>query len=137
MAELYDIMKPESKYWDRKNYLSLEEYNAALAISSTVYVGNLSFYTNQGAIKEIFSRAGNVRDIIMGIDNDGNPCGFCFVVYETKKEAELSVEYVSKTRLGGRIIRVDMDPGFKEGREKGRGSSGQQRRDDFRTRDDP
>ena len=49
-------------------------------MSATVYVGNLSFYTQQGAIKELFSRAGNVKDIIMGIDNDGNPCGFCFVV---------------------------------------------------------
>ncbi len=62
---------------------------------------------------------------------------FLFKRYETKREAELAVEYISKTRLGGRIIRVDLDPGFKEGREKGRGISGQQRRDDFRTRDDP
>lgn len=36
--------------------------------------------------------------------------------YETKNEAELAVEYISKTRLGGRIIRVDLDPGFMEGR---------------------
>ena len=63
-------MKPESKYWDRKNYTCLEEYNAALQISATVYVGNLSFYTQQGSIKELFSRAGNVKDIIMGIDNE-------------------------------------------------------------------
>jgi nuclear cap-binding protein subunit 2 len=77
---MYDIMKAENKYWDRKNYTSLLEYNTALEVSATVYVGNLSFYTQQGAIKELFSRAGNVKDIIMGIDNDGNPCGFCFVV---------------------------------------------------------
>lgn len=62
-------MKPESKYWDRKNYESLEEYNAALQISATVYVGNLSFYTQQSSVKELFSRAGNVKDVIMGIDN--------------------------------------------------------------------
>lgn len=80
MAELYDIMKEQSKYWDKKNYASLEAYNAALEMSATVYVGNLSFYTQQNAIKELFSRAGNVKDIIMGIDNEGNPCGFCFVM---------------------------------------------------------
>jgi RNA recognition motif-containing protein len=62
-------MKPESKYWDRKNYDSLEAYNAALQISATVYVGNLSFYTQQSSVKELFSRAGNVKDVIMGIDN--------------------------------------------------------------------
>jgi RNA recognition motif-containing protein len=73
----------------------------------------------------------------MGIDNEGHSCGFCFVIYETKREAELACEYISRTRLNGRIIRVDMDPGYIEGREKGRGTSGQQRREDFRTKEDP
>jgi hypothetical protein len=65
-----------------------------------------------------------VKDIIMGIDNDGKSmwillCDVNFFSnkrYETKNEAELAVEYISKTRLGGRIIRVDLDPGFMEGR---------------------
>lgn len=49
----------------------------------------------------------------------------------------MAVEYVSKVKLGGRIIRVDIDPGYQEGREKGRGSNGLQRRDDFRNKEDP
>jgi len=60
MAELYDIMKPENKYFDRKNYESQIDYNEALRTSSTVYIGNLSFYTTQDSIKELFSLAGNV-----------------------------------------------------------------------------
>lgn len=80
MAELYEIQKPEGKYYDRKNYNSLEEYNAALAISATVYVGNLSIYTTQDTIRELFSTAGKVAEIIMGIDDTGTPCGFCFVM---------------------------------------------------------
>lgn len=81
MAELYSILKPESRYYDKHNYQSLEDYNRALRISTTVYVGNLSFFTTQDSIWELFSHAGQVKDVIMGINDDGNPCGFCFVMY--------------------------------------------------------
>jgi len=69
MAELYDILKPESTYYDRKNYDSQVSYNLALSTSSTVYVGNLSFYTTQDSIRELFSLAGKVVEIIMGIND--------------------------------------------------------------------
>jgi hypothetical protein len=36
--------------------------------------------------------------------------------------------------LDNKIIRVDIDPGYKEGREKGRGRDGNQKRDDFRSK---
>ena len=69
MADLYNILKPENTYFDRKNFESPEEYQAALEVSTTVYVGNLSFYTTQDSIRELFSLAGKIKDIIMGIDN--------------------------------------------------------------------
>ena len=68
------------KYYDKKNYNTQEEYNKALKISTTVYVGNLSFFTTQDSLWELFSRAGKISEIIMGINNDGHPCGFCFVM---------------------------------------------------------
>ena len=91
MAELYEILRPESKYFDRKHYDTQEAYNQALRVSTTVYVGNLSFYTAQDSIYELFSRAGEVVKIILGIDNDGNTCGFCFVIYATHEEAAKAV----------------------------------------------
>lgn len=90
MAELYSILKPENTYYDRKNvgvgkdYQNVGEYFAALDVSTTVYVGNLSFYTSQDSIRELFSYAGKVTNIIMGINEEGHPCGFCFVVYTTQ-----------------------------------------------------
>lgn len=80
MCDLYDILKPENTYYDRKNYDSQISYNQALAASSTVYVGNLSFYTTQDSIRELFSLAGRVVEIIMGINDEGQSCGFCFVM---------------------------------------------------------
>ncbi len=45
-----------------------------------MYVGNLSFYTTEEQIHELFSKAGEVKRIIMGLDRfKKTPCGFCFV----------------------------------------------------------
>ena len=54
------------------------------------------------------------------------PCGFCFVEYYTHAEALASMRYISGTKLDERIIRCDLDLGYKEGRQFGRGKSGGQ-----------
>jgi nuclear cap-binding protein subunit 2 len=43
---------------------------------------------------------------------------------------------LSETKLDNRVIRCEMDGGFQEGRQFGRGASGGQVRDDRRSRDD-
>lgn len=43
------------------------------------------------------------------------------------------MRYINGTKLDERYVRVDLDPGFKEGRQFGRGSHGGQVRDMFRT----
>lgn len=54
----------------------------SLKISSTLYVGNLSFYTTEEQIQELFSKCGDVKRIVMGLDKiKKTPCGFCFVEY--------------------------------------------------------
>jgi nuclear cap-binding protein subunit 2 len=51
-----------------------------LKISTTLYIGNLSFYTSESQIYELFSTCGEVSKIIMGLNkNTKTPCGFCFV----------------------------------------------------------
>ena len=48
--------------------------------SSTLYVGNLSYFTTEEQVYELFSRVGDIRRVIMGIDRyKKTPCGFCFV----------------------------------------------------------
>ena len=61
------------------------------------------------------------------------PCGFCFLEYYARGDAENSMRYVNGTRLDDRIVRVDWDAGFIEGRQYGRGKSGGQVRDEYRT----
>jgi nuclear cap-binding protein subunit 2 len=69
----------------------------------------------------------------MGLDrNNKSPCGFAFVEYYLHAEAVACMRYISGTKLDERIIRCDLDPGYKEGRQFGRGKSGGQVRDEFR-----
>ena len=118
---------------DSRSQLSFSDQQALLDRSSTVYVGNLSFFTTEEQIYELFAKAGTIRRIIMGLDrNNKTPCGFCFVEYYSHTDALACLRYISGTKLDERIVRADIDPGFKEGRQYGRGKSGGQVRDEYR-----
>ncbi|GAA5844517.1 hypothetical protein JCM3775_005578 [Rhodotorula graminis] len=122
-----------SSYRDSRSPLPLQVQHANLAISSTVYVGNLSFFTTEEQIYELFSKVGEIKRIIMGLDrNLKTPCGFCFVEFFLHEHAVASLRYVSGTKLDERIIRADLDPGYLENRQYGRGKSGGQVRDEYR-----
>lgn len=63
----------------------------------------------------------------MGLDKyKKTPCGFCFVEYYLRADAENCMRYINGTRLDDRIIRTDWDAGFIEGRQYGRGKTGGQ-----------
>jgi nuclear cap-binding protein subunit 2 len=139
MSEILREINPTiSVYKDRRFDGTQQEFEEALRTSTTVYVGNVSFYTTEDQIYEVFSKAGDIKRIIMGLDkNKMTPCGFCFVVYYTRKDTEDCVKYLNGTMLDDRPIRVDFDWGFIEGRQYGRGKSGGQVRDEYRVDYDP
>ncbi|RMJ06842.1 Nuclear cap-binding protein subunit 2 [Fusarium euwallaceae] len=104
-----------------------------LANATTLYVGNLSFYTTEEQVYELFSKCGEIKRLVMGLDRfNKTPCGFCFVEYYTHQDALDCLKYIGGTKLDERIIRTDLDPGFEEGRQYGRGKSGGQVRDEYR-----
>lgn len=85
MAHLYQFTPKDSSYARRNWRGTPEEYQHALETSTTVYVGNLSFYTREEQIWELFSVVGEVRRIVMGLNkHELTPCGFCFVEYVIK-----------------------------------------------------
>ncbi|KAH0717220.1 hypothetical protein KY285_013251 [Solanum tuberosum] len=128
MASLFKDLAKISAYRDRRFPGTQEEFEDALLRSITVYVGNMSFYTTEEQVYELFSRAGEIKKIVMGLDkNSKTPCGFCFIMYYSRDDAEDSVKYISGTILDDRPIRVDFDWGFQEGRQWGRGRSGGQK----------
>ncbi|KAG8722399.1 nuclear cap binding complex subunit [Ceratobasidium sp. 394] len=139
MAQVVSPLDQASTYKDSQSKLDAQRTQELLEKSSTLYVGNLSFYTTEEQIYDLFSKCassedgGGVKRIIMGLDrNTRTPCGFCFVEYYTHAEAAAAVRYISGTKLDERIVRCDLDLGYKEGRQYGRGKSGGQVRDELR-----
>jgi nuclear cap-binding protein subunit 2 len=125
-------------YWDRSHYDSPEAQIRALALSSSLYIGNLSFSTRVAHLKALFSTVGPVKSIHMGKDRfQKTPCGFAFVEYNARNDALDAVAFLSGSKLDGKVIRVELDAGFKPGRQYGRGASGGQVRDDRRGANDP
>ncbi|KAL9936572.1 hypothetical protein V8E36_004640 [Tilletia maclaganii] len=139
MAHIVSPLDAPSTYRDGRSGIDAVSRAQALSNTSTLYVGNLSFYTTEEQMYELFSRVadrsggGGVRRIIMGLDrNQKTPCGFAFVEYYTHAEAVDCMRYISGTKLDERIIRCDLDPGYTDGRQYGRGQSGGQVRDEYR-----
>ncbi|KAE8751190.1 hypothetical protein FOCC_FOCC002018 [Frankliniella occidentalis] len=123
-----------SSYRDQHFKGSRAEQERLLRNTTTIYVGNLSFYTTEEQIYELFSKCGDVKRIVMGLDKyKKTPCGFCFVEYYLREDGENCMRYINGTRLDDRIVRTDWDAGFVEGRQYGRGKSGGQVRDEYRT----
>lgn len=60
------------------------------------------------------------------------PCLAASRRFYTHQEALLSLRHISSTKLDERLIRCDLDPGYSEGRQYGRGRSGGQVRDEHR-----
>ncbi|WVW84071.1 hypothetical protein I302_106100 [Kwoniella bestiolae CBS 10118] len=118
MAQVVTCLDQPSSYRDNRSEIDRETERRLLAQSSTLYVGNLSFYTTEAQMYDLFStcarpeEGGGIKRIIMGLDRHQ--------------------KYISGTKLDERIIRCDIDPGYKEGRQFGRGKSGGQVRDEFR-----
>lgn len=102
-----------------------------MAASATLYIGNLSIFTTEEQIFELFNRvAGGVKRLVMGRNKDtGKPIGFCFIEYHSHEDAKEALEYLNLLKLDDRAIRVDWDIGYSEGREFGRGHGGNQVRD--------
>ncbi|KAI0256621.1 RNA-binding domain-containing protein [Lactifluus subvellereus] len=144
MASVVTPLDQPSNYKDSQARLDRQRQYDLLQKSTTLYIGNLSFYTTEEQIHDIFSKCANPEDgggvkrIIMGLDrHTRTPCGFCFVEFYTHAEALASMRYISGTKLDERIIRCDLDLGYREGRQFGRGKSGGQVRDEHRQDYDP
>ncbi|KAI1625410.1 hypothetical protein EDD37DRAFT_562846 [Exophiala viscosa] len=123
---------------DREEEAKKAAEDELLKDATTLYVGNLSFYTTEEQIHELFSKCGEIKRLVMGLDRfQKTPCGFCFVEYYTHQDALDCMKYIGGTKLDERVIRTDLDAGFQEGRQYGRGRSGGQVRDEYRDEFDP
>jgi len=73
-----------------------------------IYVGNLSYNTNEDDLKEIFSQHGEVSSVKIITDKfSGQSKGFAFVEMPNQSEAEAAIKAVDGSSVGGRNLRVN------------------------------
>lgn len=54
------------------------------------------------------------------------PCGFCFIEFYNILDAKISFFFLHGSKIDQRILKIDLDEGFKDNRQYGRGKRGGQ-----------
>lgn len=76
-------------------------------LETKLYVGNLSWGTEEGALRELFEEYGNVLDCYIPTDREtGQHRGFAFVTMEPD-DALRAADETDGYELDGRILRVN------------------------------
>lgn len=74
-----------------------------------IYVGNLSFGTEEEGLKEAFQKFGEVGSVSIIVDRDtGRSKGFAFVEMPDDENAMEAIKNLNGSVLDGRKIRVDI-----------------------------
>ncbi|TBT97782.1 hypothetical protein CWI37_2075p0010 [Hamiltosporidium tvaerminnensis] len=126
--------KSEPTYIDPKSKITPQEYEELLKKTTTIYIGGLSSTCNEERIWEIFGICGKIRRVIMGVNSKTlEVCGFCFVEFYSREGVFNSLMF-NGFRIDGCYIKVEIDYGFREGRQYGRGDYGGQVQKDKKRR---
>ena len=103
-------------------------------MGSKLYVGNLSYDTNEDTLRTAFSAAGTVKSVSILIDRDsGRSRGFGFVEMGSDADAQNAIRTLDGRPIDGRNIRVNeaRDKPRPEGGRSGGGSPSRGRRDSW------
>ncbi|ODV63148.1 nuclear cap-binding protein subunit CBC2 ASCRUDRAFT_17687, partial [Ascoidea rubescens DSM 1968] len=94
-------------------------------VSRTIYVQVLDFSITEEQIYQMFSKVGEVEKVIAGLNSQSQePCGFWFIIFENQEGVFQAIKYLNQTKLMNHFLQIDLDLGFKSGREFGRGVKG-------------
>jgi RNA recognition motif-containing protein len=78
-------------------------------MSKKLFVGSLSWGTNDEGLRDAFSAHGEVSEAVVISDRDtGRSRGFGFVTFEDDEAADKAIAALNGTELDGRTIRVDV-----------------------------
>jgi RNA recognition motif-containing protein len=77
-------------------------------LSMNIYVGNLSFGTDDEELREVFAEFGDVASAKVVIDRETDRSrGFGFVEMDNDDEGKAAIEALDGAELGGRNLRVN------------------------------
>lgn len=108
---------------------------------TNIFVGNLSFDTNENTVRNLFEQYGSVDRVSIVTDREtGRARGFGFVEMSVNREAQDAITGLNGQELDGRAINVnEARPREERGSSRGgsgngggyRGNSGGQRRNRY------
>jgi len=77
-------------------------------MSVKLFVGGLSWGTDDNSLRIKFEKYGTVEDAVVIRDRDtGRSRGFGFVTFASNEEAEMAIENLNDAEFDGRNIKVD------------------------------
>ena len=76
---------------------------------SKLYVGNLSYNTNESDLRDLFAQAGEIQEITVMTDRfSGQSKGFGFVQMVNQEDAEKAIRMFNDQELDGRRLTVNI-----------------------------
>lgn len=101
-----------------------------------IFVGNLSFNTNEDELRQLFESYGQVERVSILTDREtGRSRGFGFVEMNSNEDGEKAIAALNGSQIGGRTINVnearpkaERVGGGGGGRERGHGGGGRRDR---------
>lgn len=134
IEEIFSALKPKRIYIDKAFKGSYDEFHAALKVSKTIWIGNLNKECPEDKIWGLFSKCGEIKRVIMGINScNFYQCGFCFIEYYDRDSALKALQF-DKFNFSEKKLNINLDHGFIEGRQYGRGFFGNLQKQDFSKR---
>src|SRR5712692_1790937 len=93
-------------------------------MESKLYVGNLSYNVTEDELRQLFSQAGEIKEVVVITDRDTRRSkSFGFVEMMTQAEAEKAIQMFNNHELDGRRLMVN-NARPKEERPGGGGGGG-------------
>jgi RNA recognition motif-containing protein len=78
-------------------------------METKLYIGNMSFDTNEDELRTLFSEAGTVGSVDIIKDRDtGRPKGFAFITMNNQAEAEKAISMFNEKNLHDRPLTVNI-----------------------------
>ncbi len=78
-------------------------------METKLYVGNLSYNTNEASLQTLFEQAGSVKSAQIIKDRDsGRSKGFAFIEMGSQEEAEKAISMFNGKEIDGRALTVNI-----------------------------
>jgi nucleolin len=76
-------------------------------VSSTVFCGNIGFYTEEQTIRDFFGKCGTVNQVRIAMGEDGRARGFCHIEFADPEGAAEAMK-LNGQEIDGRPCRLDL-----------------------------